>query len=266
MSDDDSVPVMEESQVASAPKWSSDETDENVFNIVTKDKIDNGNNKTSNAHNHENKSDSKNVTNENDGKAEIINVTNENDGRAEIITDINQENYTSMKKQSFKKRKGQQNSTENVNHIDTKRSKVQEVERDLIQDTKNVFNDDNKLCDHNVVSSEISTSIENCESEVKDKNKSECDNTILPKCMLCSNVYDIDNYSDRSPVMSMSCYHTICKLCVISSIKKRRIVLKRNNINSTPCPIATCKSPNAYRNEIFNWNEQLIIFCKKSNN
>ena len=89
----------------------------------------------------------------------------------------------------------------------------------------------------------------------------------LPFCMLCEQTFDLENYSDKSPLMSMSCFHSVCKECVLSSINKRRESLKRPNCNTCPCPIVLCKSPNAFNNRCLNWNLELFKFyelhCQK---
>ena len=136
-----------------------------------------------------------------------------------------------------------------------------EIEQPISKMAK-IGNDNGSIHSNNKKSSYVES------SEIafdKTKFKSEFSNVKIPKCMLCDTVYDVEEYSDSSPVMSMACYHTLCKMCVISSINGRRKKLKRNNINSTPCPVVTCKAPNAFRNEHFNWNEEFIKLCREMN-
>ena len=84
-----------------------------------------------------------------------------------------------------------------------------------------------------------------------------------PHCKLCEVEYDMTDFSDNSPVMSMKCFHTICRGCITKSIQRRRIKLRRSNVNATPCPFQSCEAPNAFRNDCINWNMELMSYHKK---
>ena len=142
-----------------------------------------------------------------------------------------------------------------------------ESKTDVTNETKKIFTQQQFI-------SVDETNHEEIESAPRKLSENETDTNIKSEfkeirliCMLCSENYDLENYSLKSPVMSMSCFHSICKACVLDSIEKRRKLLKRNHCNTCPCPMPVCKSPNAFNFKSLNWNSELFklydICCKQ---
>ena len=96
----------------------------------------------------------------------------------------------------------------------------------------------------------------------KKKKKLDCI-VPTPKCPNCKTNFSNEPFNDSSPIMSMSCFHTICFGCAQLSVKYNRMKLKRPNINSSHCPIENCLAKNAFRYNSENWNMCLIEYVNE---
>ena len=92
--------------------------------------------------------------------------------------------------------------------------------------------------------------------------KSESIKLYHPICPLCHEKFDIHHLSDQTPVMSMSCEHTVCRNCAIVSIKNNQLKLRKMTVSSAPCPMKNCLSRNAFRLDRLNDNIALITVCR----
>ena len=86
-----------------------------------------------------------------------------------------------------------------------------------------------------------------------------------PTCPKCDHEFDIEPFHKYTPIMSMSCCHTICYNCVQLSVEINRKKLRRPLIKSTNCPIENCLSQHAYRYESENWNMSLMNYVQNIN-
>ena len=84
-----------------------------------------------------------------------------------------------------------------------------------------------------------------------------------PICPQCHDKFDVYNSSDQTPVMSMSCEHTLCRNCAIISIRNNQTKLRKKTVMIASCPIKNCLSKNAFRLDKLNENMELITLCQK---
>ena len=84
-----------------------------------------------------------------------------------------------------------------------------------------------------------------------------------PKCPKCGNHFNLNLYEENSPIMSMSCGHTICFSCTQLSVESNRKKLKRPYIQSANCPVKNCLSKNAFRFNSEHWNMSLINYANQ---
>ena len=92
--------------------------------------------------------------------------------------------------------------------------------------------------------------------------QSKCTPIRNPKCPKCNDDFVAECYQKNTPIMSMSCCHTICFNCAQMAVESNRQKLKRPLIKSTNCPIENCLSQNAFRYNSENWNMSLIEYMK----
>ena len=85
---------------------------------------------------------------------------------------------------------------------------------------------------------------------------------LVPKCANCHVSFADSFFLDESPIMSMSCCHTICYKCCQNAVLSNRKKLKRPKVNNSHCPIKSCLAKNAFRYNSENFNSALIDYMK----
>ena len=168
------------------------------------------------------------------------------------------------------------NSTSQVSNEKTEKLcvKRKEIDTTVMNEETKIINDEKILLINNdcrtkkkckrrkIINDSITnTETKNTSEDVPEKrNANKNLEALTPKCKCCNSAFDMTDYSKKSPVMSMTCFHTICHGCIINSIDLQRIKLRRKNVNTTPCPMDDCKAPKAFRNDCVNWNLALMNF------
>jgi len=83
-----------------------------------------------------------------------------------------------------------------------------------------------------------------------------------PKCPACYKMFHMKVDSERSPVMSMNCSHTICSECVACYIHFYELEVGRD-VMITSCPVDKCDAKLSFRKDKPNYNLALIEYWEK---